>query len=246
MVGNGTGLAFSAVEGSPYGGGRTVGSDPQCGGEVGYSYRVDPLGRGGAWGIDAALGWTPLGMGGGLDALGTLQRTVDVYGLEGVVPPVAPYVGSAQGPGPLLSDAPIRSTVPVSTRVTGRQDLDADLLVFTLGPSIEFPLGSDRLVGRLSAGLALGHVDGRFAYSESASLSDGRTWVRGGAVDGSEWVLGGYVRSEVLWRWTEAWSLRVAAGFTGMESPVFRVPGRDARLGLGGALQLTAGVAFGY
>ncbi len=45
----------------------------------------------------------------------TVQLITDIYALDGIVPPPAPYAGTESGPGPLISDVPVsRATITIA------------------------------------------------------------------------------------------------------------------------------------
>ena len=101
----------------------------------------------------------------------------DRYGLDGIVPPNAPYQGSYNGPGPLLRNIPDRRTV--SSRQVGAQratfantvheDIDIDLYTFSLGFQSEFRSGPLSLRG--GAGLGLTVVDLEASRTETLHAS---------------------------------------------------------------------------
>ncbi len=101
----------------------------------------------------------------------------DMYELQGVTPPMAPYAGSFEGPGPLLPNTPAsRTGSSVETR-SGRyqawnkvsESVDIDLLTLSLAPAVSFTAG--RLSVQGQAGPALNLLQVRSERSEE--LLDG-------------------------------------------------------------------------
>ena len=65
----------------------------------------------------------------------TVQVVVDTYNLGNILPPLAPYAGSFQGPGPCLFDAPCSQSTNVYTLpLLAIQNVDAPYLVVS-GPN---------------------------------------------------------------------------------------------------------------
>ena len=105
-------------------------------------------------------------------------RVEDAYELQGIVPPTAPYAGSAMGPGPLLTNRPTSRTqtngaVLDEDRTTFLRSignsLDVDLNTISLGPEIEFEIGRLSIQG--TAGVALNVVSWDAAHRESLDVS---------------------------------------------------------------------------
>ena len=102
---------------------------------------------------------------------------VDRYDLGGVIPPLAPYQGSADGPGPLISNLPAardQSSVATGTetgiysnRVSSSFDLNA--LSLSVGPTLS--LESGRFGFALSAGFSLNVYDWEARQDETLTAT---------------------------------------------------------------------------
>lgn len=98
---------------------------------------------------------------------------IDRYNLNGVIPPLPPYAGSYDGPGPLLGNTPdSRDVTPV---LIGTQtahfsndvhsSIDLDTFSFTLGPTLSLDKG--RFDFAVSAGLMLNIYNWKAKQEES-------------------------------------------------------------------------------
>ena len=95
------------------------------------------LGAGPArWGLKATLHYADISIDDSGPVFAGVSRVTDTFSLNGVVPPLAPYTGSFNGPGPLLSDNPTRVTrgAPNGASVAGNREVGVDLFGLTVGP----------------------------------------------------------------------------------------------------------------
>lgn len=103
---------------------------------------------------------------------GNARRTTSSYGLEGVVPPGAPYSGTFNGPGPLINVLPSSVTTD-SVSVISKLDARVRSHVYglRLGPFVELPI-----VGRfnlqVSAGAAMMYANTSMRFTETLSFND--------------------------------------------------------------------------
>ncbi len=223
-------------------------TDPSFGGEIGWSWeisRFDIGKREARAGLDIFAGWNQVSSSGGSLATGFQTTTTDRFALNGVVPPVAPYAGTFNGPGPLLSDSPTRSTATVAAASQFNGELDATLIGFRVGPWIEIPL-SRKLT--LSAGLGLSavHVDGTFSFVEQLTLGVGAPTVVSTSVDRADWKSGFYIDSRLNWNLNAEWSVFVGAQFQHLGTFRIDALGRQGKIGLESAIGFTAGVGFNF
>lgn len=103
-------------------------------------------------------------------ALGNAVWTVDTYGLHGVVPPIPPYAGTFNGPGPLIDLNPDHRVEVFSSPTIFRSSLDATFHNFRVGPSFSIDL-TRRFSVQVGAGYdsLYGHVE--WDYTETAAYS---------------------------------------------------------------------------
>ena len=155
------------------------------------------------WAVELGVGWLDLSFSENATLASDVTLTTDTYGLNGIVPPLAPYAGSLSGPGPLIGDLPSRSvaTLPGAAVTTGRYHLDASVYTFRLGILYESPF-NDWLGLQLGGGGLAAFVDGEFSFSEQVSYSS-LSLSRSGADSESDFVGGAYATAGLAFHLTE-------------------------------------------
>ena len=133
----------------------------------------------------------------------TVEDTVD---LGGIIPPLAPFEGSFDGPGALIAIVPTNRSVDRSQTGFGSIDLfneiderlDADILTISPGVSAEF--SHERLFVSVAAGMAINVVDWDAHHDETLFVS--RNGGRPSVADswhshnsGTDVLLGAYVQA---------------------------------------------------
>lgn len=151
-------------------------SNPLLGGEIvgGYQFHSFQVFKTTArFGFELAYGYSSFSEGMNYGASGTSTLTTDSFGLGGILPPVAPYAGTATGPGPLI-DLNAASHTPITSGATAafQGHLDTTLHSFRLGPSFELDL-SKRVSLALSAGYSSIYADNRLRYTEGVTFANG-------------------------------------------------------------------------
>ncbi len=250
---NSSQVVFGAIEqhrtiGPRDGSTTELATDFSYGGEVGWSWeirRFDIGRREARVGIDIFTGWNQVSGNGNSLAAGNFIVQTDRFALNGVVPPFAPYAGTFNGPGPLLSDSPTRSTVTQAATSQFAGDIDATMIGFRIGPWIEIPL-TRKLSLSMGFGLSAVHVDGSFSFAEQVSVAGVPQAVVSGKVDRADWKSGFYVDTRLHWNLNPEWS--VFAGLQYQHLGTFKIDalGRQGRIGLESALGITAGVGFSF
>ena len=208
--------------------------DVNHGAEFTYQRELGRIGKA-YWGVEGAFTYMTLGLEGSLDT----TRTTDRYSLtvEGttITPPLPPYSGSFQGPGPVISDIPIRA---ISQLASSSRDFDVDIYGFKLGPYIEWPF-AEKWSLLFSGGLAVASVNSDF------KLTDGLTRASDSDSD-SDWNVGAYVSANIIYNITR--SVDVFAGaqyqYLGEYSHKFGV--HEAELELGETVFGVVGVGFSF
>jgi SH3-like domain-containing protein len=150
---------------------RLGGDAPQHGFEVTYNRQVSNLGGkydNGTWGFLVGFSRTDFSVHDSQSLAATLNTTTDIYPLGGVIPPLAPYQGSFQGPGPLISSVPERgfSSFANGASIIGQRSFEADIYGLRIGPYVEIPIGRYLSVS-LNFGVAVGVVDSELRYSNT-------------------------------------------------------------------------------
>jgi hypothetical protein len=222
--------------------------DPQHGMELSYSrqfYRHDP------WraGLEAAIGYTHIGISDGRTLFAEVNRTTDTFSLGGIVPPLAPYHGTFSGPGPVISSSPDRahSVIDADAIIVGKRDLDADLFALRLGPYFQFPIYK-KLSGILNGGLtlAVGRTD--FSFRETVTIADAGLTSAPRRSSGSQtdFLVGGYAGAALSYELTRAVSLFCGAQFQAAGRAVNHEAGKVAILDLGQSIILSFGAGYSF
>ncbi len=147
----------------------------------------------------------------------------DSYGLDGSIPPQAPYSGSFNGPGILLRNKPdSRHLTPQQTGSERlnlmnevQEKLDVDLYTFSIGPQFEYRYG--RFYSRAGLGLALNIADVEASRSETLVLKKGgnqsvyRKWE--GSKSETDLLPGFYLSLETAFCLSQQWSLSAFGRF---------------------------------
>lgn len=146
---------------------------------------------------------------------------VDRYELGGVIPPLAPYRGSAGGPGPVIPNLPASremSAVPVGTETAAfsnavSSSFDLNALSVTLGPTLSLQRG--RFDFAVSAGFSLNVYDWEARQDEKLTLAvGGRTSTFASWTDRDQGVKfrpGLYLQGESAYRFNEILGLAAFA-----------------------------------
>jgi hypothetical protein len=176
ISGNGTLQMRSA---SSDGASSEVNNDPRLGLEVNYARDLGCIGSG-RWGLKVALGFTDVKVRDTESLSGDVSLTTDAYSLGGITPPRAPYAGSFNGPGPVISDTPTRSMaiIPGGAAISGSRQLDAWLYDFRFGPYLEIPL-VQQLALQVGGGFAAGVADSTFSFADTTTTSGGTVQASG-------------------------------------------------------------------
>lgn len=184
------------------------------------------------------------------------SRTVieDTFGLGGIVPPLAPFSGTFEGPGPLLDVAPMTRRVSESeisnTRVSlfNRVDESLDVDLYTLSPGFSVEWQGERLFANLGAGMTINFAEWQATHQETlyASTNGGSTrelqsWQE--RAGDTEVLLGGYVQVGLGVELSERLSVQGFGRYDWTQELEGSVGPSDFSLGLDGA---SAGVMVSW
>jgi hypothetical protein len=222
------------------GGNERSTDDPNLGFDFNY---VRDLGHyhWGQWGLKIGSGYTHVNVRDN-DPMSVKSETItDTYALNGVTPPVAPYSGSFNGPGPVLGSQPISHSLDATeTILSGNHNVNASLVDVRLGPSVNVPLFK-RFSVQASGGAAIGFVDSHFTFSENSltgSVSGGNNRV--GVVGGA------YAEAGFAYRFWRSASLFTGAQFEYLGDFKQSADGRSAQLNLGQTIFYEAGLQWQF
>jgi hypothetical protein len=188
-------------------------SNPNFGGELTYDRLLgtkDKL----RFGLEAAANYLNLSLHNSSTASGTLSRVTDAYPFTpDTTPPAAtpsaPYQGSFGGPGFVIGDTPVNSTVviiPGGVIVTGQRQFDADLFGLRLGPYLDIPFHNNFNFW-VSGGLAVCWLNGEASWSETVTVTGAGSASSSGSGRDDDLLWGGYVAANVSWDVKDNWSI---------------------------------------
>jgi hypothetical protein len=217
--------------------------DPSLGLDFSYVRDIGHY-KWGQWGIKIAFGYSHISVHDDDAISANLETATDKYALNGVVPPLAPYTGSFNGPGPVLGSEPISRSISSAGAaiITGDHKVDADLYDLRVGPSVTIPL-LKRFSVQGGGGLALGILDSRFSFSEYSTTGP---IAATGSEDTTGLVPGAYAEVGFAYR-----LCRAASVFTGVQYEYlgdFRqgTGGRSARLEFGQSIFYEVGLQWHF
>jgi hypothetical protein len=227
--------------------------DPQSGVEIFYQRE---LLSGKKWrlGATAAFGYTYVSINNSQTLKNTAYRTNDTYGLDGIVPPLAPYNGTFQGPGPLIGSTPSSRSTDVLARaatITGERSVESDVFTWRLGPYLELPVYK-KLSVMLEGGLTLAVADTTFHYREKVTISDPSNDIelvsqtRRGTVSTTDFLVGAYAGGSVEYALTKKLSLLAGAHYQTAGESIDKLGKRESVLNFGGSVIISVGAIYSF
>jgi hypothetical protein len=226
----------------------------QPGFEISYNRELGRLEqRGWTWGLEGAFGWTDIDLKDTRPLAGGLRTITDSYNLGGINPNQPPYsteypghAGTYEGPGPLIDDSPSRSMDfdAQGAQVTGWRRFEADLFTFRLGPYLDMPI-DERWTFSLSAGLAMGYVDGQFRFVQQVSTSAGRSFQTGQGSN-ADFIFGGFAGATLRFAINENWSLFASGQYLGLTDYTAQAGGQEVELDFSRTASGLIGLTFSF
>jgi hypothetical protein len=210
---------------------------PANGVELSYNRRLGHWGKS-RWGLEGALNYTDVDISKNSTPAGSVL-TAHAFNLGGQLPPVAPYAGSPDGPGILISGTPTTAALNVHSK------LDATVVGLRLGPYLELPLG-ERLAVSVSGGFALAWVDSDLSFQEEVSVGGAQGVTRAGTGSNSEWLPGWYIAGNLSVKLSHSTSVFAGVQFQDVGDHFVRALDKEVKLGLGDSIFLTAGLNFSF
>jgi len=220
--------------------------DPQPGFELTFGRELQRA-KHWRWGLEGAFGFTAVTIQDSRPVSASQMLTTDTYSLNGIVPPAPPYHGTPNGPGPIISDTPVRTnSVAGTATISGSREIDAQIFGFKLGPYVEIPL-NDRWALEFLAGLALVDVNSQFSYHNLQTTISGSTTA---GVSGSGYhnglLAGGYAGARVSYAFNASTRLFAGSQFQDAGKFTQNVNGRKAVLDLGNSIFVAIGLSYSY
>ena len=198
------------------------------------------------WAVELGVGWLDLSFSENATLASDVSLTTDTYNLSGVTPPLTPYAGSFNGPGPEIGDLPSRSvaTLPGAAVTTGRYHLDATMYTFRLGVLYESPF-NDWLGLQFGGGGLAAFVDGEFSFSEQVSYSF-ISLNRSGAESESDFLGGAYAMAGLAFHLTERVVATAGAQYNFLGDFSQEFSGKEATIDFKHSLFVSAGVGIKF
>ena len=250
---NGDFINYERYSNLPHAGVFTSGSDdPMLGGEVLFGVEFGRFNVGTkefTWGAEIGYGFTPFKLSNSSTASGTVDYLAASHSLGGILPPVAPYQGTYDGPGPLIGLAPTTST-SLSSAATSTFDgtLQSDLHVMKVGFWFEAPLTQ-----KLSASLSLGYssvlAETRFEFTEVTTITNPGIPALSptqASASASGWQGGVYGQLRGTWQFSKHWGAYVAGDYQYNNEFRFTEAGRDVTLDFQSTYGAGLGLIFSW
>jgi hypothetical protein len=210
---------------------------PANGVELSYNRRLGCWGKA-AWGLEGAINYAGLDIGNNARPAGTVL-TAHAFSLGGAIPPTAPYSGTPDGPGILISESPTVASVSVQSK------LETTLVGLRLGPYLEYPFGEKWSVG-LSGGFALVWADSDLHFKETVSLGGTQASLRRGSDSSSEWLPGVYVGANLAYKFCRSGSGFVGVQFQDVGDQTLKALDKQAKLDLSQSIFLNVGFSYSF
>ncbi len=220
---------------------------PSPGAEVTFSRQLGVSGTK-RYGFEVAANYLNLNFQDRSSASVVTSRTTDTYGFTpGTTPPTGPYQGSYGNAGFVISDTPDSSlaSTSIGDSVIGKRNFEADLWGFRLGPYLEFPLGTNWDLS-LSAGLAVGILDGHGSWADTISTTKAGSTTRRGRMSDVDVLWGGYGALNLNYRFNEHWSATGGFQFQSLTSYKHGMGGRKMVVDFGESIFLTIGATYTF
>ena len=233
--------------------GYSIPNGSSAGMDVGYTVGFDLAYGVNIWywkharvGIDLGFSYLPISISDNSPMSATVNQTTYTFTVPpNVVVPGAGYRGGPSGVGPLLGTTPTTSQSTLNqVTVTGHRTLDANLFVIRLGPSMDWDLG-EHVGMELSAGPALGIVDGEYSYNENVQVNNA-TANNTGSFDKLGFQYGGYVSATFNFHLSDSVDIYLGGQFISMDDYTISNGGREASLDLGSQLYISAGLNWPF
>lgn len=216
---------------------------PAPGAELTYNRRLGRWGKS-SWGLESALNYTDFTVNNNSTPAGAVL-TAHAFSLGGQSAPVAPYAGTPDGPGMLITVSDPPNGPPTSAALNVHSKLNATVAGFRLGPYLELPLG-ERLAVSVSGGFALAWVNSDLLFQEEVSVGGARGVTRAGTGSRSELLPGWYVGANLSVSLGDSTSVFAGVQFQDVGDHAVRARDKEAELDLGKSIFVTAGLHFSF
>lgn len=203
-------------------------------------------GKGARWGLRGGFHYAHLETSNRDRALAGLSTVTDVFALDGVIPPLAPYAGSFGGPGPLIGDDPVRTITNGGTAlVTGFRELDAHLSTLQFGAYLDLPL-HPKVHALFESGISAMVASGKYDFASATTIGGLGTQNSNGRDSGTDFLAGLYLGVGASVPIDDSWSFQVSGRYQLQEDFELGANGSNATLSFDSAFQISTAVVFSF
>lgn len=195
-------------------------------------------GRSATWGLRTGIQYARVNNTNNAAQVGSVGTITDSFNLNGVSPPAAPYPGTFLGPGPLLSDTPVRTTGTAVVAISGYRQLDVQLAVTTFGSYLSLPV-AQKLDVMLEGGGVLALANGSYEYESTVTMPGAGTQVSRGGKHSTRLLPGVYTGVGLAWHLTDQFSLQGSVRYQFMKQFSLVANGSNASLSFDSAFVLS-------
>ncbi len=242
-------IQYHRIDNAPNIGSQEVNpGSPLIEGEFVGGYRLEPWivgNRKARLSFEIGTGYFSFSEGINVNSPGFATLTVRSYGLGGILPPVPPYAGTFNGPGPLLDlnpDPAGSSTNLFATTTAFDGTLKASFYNFRFGPAFSIDL-SRRLNLQFGAGWDSLYADATLQYLETSVLSPHPTTV---SLTKTQWRPGVYVELLANFQVIKHLSAFLGGDFRYNKDLTFSDAAHEVTLQLGSTYAAKAGLSFSF
>lgn len=199
------------------------------------------------WGFKATLHYANISIENSSVLSADVTQVTDAFALGGVVPPLAPYSGPFNGPGPLIDDRPSRSTSTFANgaSISGNRELDVDLFGLTVGPYLELPL-TEKFSINAEAGFSLALVNGDYSFNSSTTIPGSGAQTGFGSGSETSLLPGFSVGFNAIYELTDSWSAYGGGRYQYYSTFEVDAGNSRAELDFGGTFVTSLGVLYRF
>ena len=202
--------------------------------------------RGARWGFRGGLHYAHINVDSNNSIRSDLSTLTDSFALDGVIAPPAPYEGSFNGPGPLISDSPTRTiTIGGQALVAGSRHLDVHLTTLNFGSYLEVPV-APKFDLMFEAGASAAVAAGSYDFQSATTATGLGTQASSGSSSDTNVLAGFYLGLGGTYQLSDKWSLQAAGRYQCMEDFKLGANGSNASLSFDSAFVLSVGALYSF
>lgn len=199
------------------------------------------------WGMVVGTGYNDVSIGNSSGLSSGVIRTTDSFATGGVILPAEPYNGTAAGPGPLISDNPVRTTtfVPGGASIIGSRELDVDLFTLSMGAYLDIPI-HQKFSMIVEGGLLLGVASGEYSFSSVTAVPGAPAQTSTGRNSETELLGGFFLGVSGHYQISENWGALAGLQYRYLSNFNVSAAGSQASLNFDTAFMATLGVTYSF